>query len=386
MGKNIIMKLSFKRITSTGSFIPEIDGLRFIAIISVVLFHLSLFTTYKDVHIYKDSIDYSVLKNILSHGKLGVPLFFIISGFILGLPFAKSYFENRDSINLKSYFSRRLTRLEPPYVLVMILLFIGAVYVVKNLEFNEAVKSLFASLTYTHNFFYPGEYPLLNVSAWSLEVEVQFYILAPIIAYVFSIKDIHKRRGIIIVAIIFLIIFNHSYSLEFISLINYLHHFLVGFLLVDIFLNKKMLFKKTKFDFTIAIILFCIIWIFDSKDFEEIYLKILWELIQISCIFFFYYFVLIHKTFKFLKTPIITNIGGMCYSIYLLHYAIISVFGNVIFKYQFSTFSFLNVGIYIAILTLVVISISSIFFLLIEKPCMDKNWVNNLFKKNKIII
>jgi len=50
------MKLSFKRITSSGSFIPEIDGLRFIAIASVVLFHLSGFLTAKYVNQNVDTI------------------------------------------------------------------------------------------------------------------------------------------------------------------------------------------------------------------------------------------------------------------------------------------------------------------------------------------
>jgi peptidoglycan/LPS O-acetylase OafA/YrhL len=69
------MKLSFKRITSSGSFIPEIDGLRFIAIASVVLFHLSGFITGNDANQYVDTLDYSFLKHLLSHGHLGVPLF-----------------------------------------------------------------------------------------------------------------------------------------------------------------------------------------------------------------------------------------------------------------------------------------------------------------------
>ena len=105
------MELSFKRITSTGSFIPEIDGLRFIAIASVVLCHLSSFLTIRDTNTYTDTFDYTLLKQLLSRGYLGVPLFFVISGFILGLPFAKFYIGGQKPINLKKYFLRRLTRL-----------------------------------------------------------------------------------------------------------------------------------------------------------------------------------------------------------------------------------------------------------------------------------
>lgn len=376
------MKVSLKRITSSGKFIPEIDGLRFIAIFSVIIFHLYLFISNKDLHVYSDNIDYTFLTDIAKKGVLGVPLFFIISGFILGLPFANASINKTGAIKLKSYFARRLTRLEPPYILVMLLLFIGSVYVAKTMGFFAAIKSLLASLTYSHNFFYPGEYPFLNVSAWSLEVEVQFYLLAPILAFVFLIKNALKRRLLIVFAIFLLIIGNEFFHLGFISLYNYLHYFLLGFLLVDIYIGKKLLLPKTNYDYLLGICSFILIWLFRAKDFEDIYIRLLWEIIQISAIFIFYYYAIIQKSFKILRQPIITNLGGMCYSIYLLHYPLISMFGNVLLKYQFSTYSFINVGIYVTILLIIIISISSVFFLLIEKPCMNKNWFNNIFKKS----
>ncbi|MFM7487074.1 MAG: acyltransferase family protein [Cytophagales bacterium] len=98
------MKLSFKRITSSGNFIPEIDGLRFIAIASVVLYHLSGFITTKDLNEYVDTINYSFLEHFLSHGHLGVPLFFTISGFILGMPFAKFHVTKENRISIKQSF------------------------------------------------------------------------------------------------------------------------------------------------------------------------------------------------------------------------------------------------------------------------------------------
>ena len=114
------MKLSFKRIISSGSFIPEIDGLRFIAITSVVLFHWSVFLNEKYVNQSLDTFDYSFLKHLLSHGRIGVPLFFTISGFIIAMSFAKFHLGNGNPVSLKQYLLRRLTRLEPPYILIMI--------------------------------------------------------------------------------------------------------------------------------------------------------------------------------------------------------------------------------------------------------------------------
>lgn len=183
--KKIKMKLNFKRITASGSFIPEIDGLRFIAIVSVILFHLNNFFLNKDLNKYIDDFDYSFLQRILAHGFLGVPLFFVISGFVLALPFAKQNLKNGNKVILRKYFLKRLSRLEPPYILVMTLLLFGAVYVAKTFTLNDGIKSYLSSIFYLNNFIYPGFSSTLNVVAWSLEVEVQFYILAPLMAYFF---------------------------------------------------------------------------------------------------------------------------------------------------------------------------------------------------------
>lgn len=380
------MKLSFKRITSTGTFIPEIDGLRFIAIAGVVLFHLNGFLTAKYDNHNIDASDYSFLKLFLSHGHLGVPLFFVISGFILGMPFAKFHIGKGKPVSMKLFFLKRLTRLEPPYILVITILLIGAVFVAKSISLNEGIYSYLSSIIYSHNIIFPGILPIFNSVAWSLEVEVQFYILAPLMGYFFSIKPILIRRlFLIIITVIFIIISNFNLNpFNFISLINYFQYFLVGYLLIDLYVSKSILLPKTKYDYILGLFFFLIIWLFDSEDFKSNYGKFIWELLQLISIFFLYYYVLFHKIFKFLSFKLITNIGGMCYSIYLLHYPIISLFGNIILKFSFSKNNFINVSIYSTIIILLIISISSIFFILIERPCMDKDWYKKIFKRHLV--
>lgn len=377
------MKLSFKRITSSGSFIPEIDGLRFIAIASVVLFHLSGFITEKDVNQYVDTLDYSFLKHLLSHGHLGVPLFFAISGFILGMPFAKFHIAKENRVSLKKYFLRRLTRLEPPYILIMTVLLFGAVYVAKTISLNNGIASYLSSIIYSHNFIYPGSPIFLNCVAWSLEVEVQFYILAPIMAYIFSVKSSSMRRIFLIsIALLFIIINKFDFNpFQFTSLINYFQYFLVGFLLADLYVSNSMILPKSKYDYLIGFAFFLVIWLFDSRDFVSNFQKSIWEFVQVVSIFFVYYYVLFHKVFRILSFKLITNIGGMCYSIYLLHYSLISMFGNPLLRYSFSKYSFVNVTIYSVLLILMVMLISAIFFLLVERPCMDKDWYKKIFKR-----
>ena len=377
------MKISFKRITSSGSFIPEIDGLRFIAITSVVFFHLSGFLTAKDGNHYVDTIDYSFFKHLLSHGHLGVPLFFAISGFILGMPFAKYYIAKGNPISLKKYFLRRLTRLEPPYILTMTILLLGAVYVAKSISLNDGIKSYFSSIIYSHNFIYPGHLPFLNRVTWSLEVEVQFYILAPIMAFIFLIKSSSVRRiSLFSIAVLFMILNNFGFNpLNFTSLVSYFQYFLIGFLLADLYVSDSRIFPKRKYDYLIGFVFFLTIWLFDNEDFVSNSQKFVWEFIQVISIFFLYYFVLFHKIFKILSFRLITNIGGMCYSIYLLHYSIISMFGNPLLGFAFSKYSFVNTSIYALILIFIIFIISSTFFLLIERPCMNKDWYKKIFKR-----
>lgn len=377
------MKLSFKRITSSGSFIPEIDGLRFIAIASVVLFHLSGFIVAKDVNQYADIFNYSFLKHLLSHGHLGVPLFFVISGLILGMPFAKFHIAKETPVSLNKYFLRRLTRLEPPYILIMTVLLFGTVYIAKTISLSDGIASYLASIIYSHNFFYPGSLPFLNCVTWSLEVEIQFYILAPLMAYIFSVKSTSIRRLLLTtISILLIAINNFDFNpFHFTSLINYLQYFLLGFLLADLYVSNSMILPKLKYDYLIGFAFFMVIWLFDSNDFASNFQKFIWEFVQVICIFFVYYYVLFHKVFRILSFKLITNIGGMCYSIYLLHYPVISLFGNHLLNYSFSKYSFINVTIYSVSLILIVMLISAIFFLLVERPCMDKDWYKKIFKR-----
>jgi peptidoglycan/LPS O-acetylase OafA/YrhL len=378
------MHFSFKRITSSGGFMPEIDGLRFIAIASVVLFHLNGFILAKGPSAYADTLDFHLLHRLLSHGHLGVPLFFVISGFILGLPFARFHMTGEGRVSLAKYFARRLTRLEPPYILAMTLLLLGALFVARTLTVHDGLKSYLASLTYCHNILYGrGVYPHLNAVAWSLEIEIQFYILAPILAWFFAIRSTRVRRRVLAGVTLFSIAQCHAFPLPFTSIFDWLQYFLVGFLLVDLYVSKDRLFPVTRFDSWIAAIFFCGIWIYDLGHFSHETQKALWETVQVVCIFIFYYYVLFHRAFRALSLRLITNVGGMCYTIYLLHYPIVSLFGNYIVRHTFSRYSFVNVPIYGILLLTCIMAASVLYFLLIERPCMDKDWVRKLIRRWK---
>ena len=119
------MSISLSRRTSTGQYIREIDGLRFFAIMPVVIWHLAV--RLGDLH---PESTVGPLYSWLAIGAKGVQIFFIISGFILLLPYAQYYNGIRDRPSTRPFYLRRITRLEPPYLIAVIVIgsaqFLGA--------------------------------------------------------------------------------------------------------------------------------------------------------------------------------------------------------------------------------------------------------------------
>src|SRR6056300_541076 len=123
---------SLSRKTSSSSFIPEIVGLRFLAIITVVLYHLNTaFSKELGIGLSQALDAMGGAKTNFSLAwwwvrlDLGVKLFFAISGFVLALPFLRYQMGLSDkSVDLKSYFTRRLTRLEPPFIISLVVFYL----------------------------------------------------------------------------------------------------------------------------------------------------------------------------------------------------------------------------------------------------------------------
>ncbi len=194
------LEQSLSRVTSSGRFIPEIDGLRFIAIITVMLFHLNaLSLQFYSAHGHWPTGLGAALDSLLRTGFVGVEVFFAISGFVLGLPFVLQRIRSGTKVRLRRYFARRVTRIEPTYFINMVLLFLlkAADYYWAggrpDLRPGVMMPHLLASLLYSHNFVY-GVGSTINNVAWSLEIEIQFYLLAPMICALYSIKPKILRR------------------------------------------------------------------------------------------------------------------------------------------------------------------------------------------------
>ncbi|HSZ71499.1 MAG TPA: acyltransferase [Cytophagaceae bacterium] len=367
----LLKMILLQRITNSQRYIPLIDGFRFLAIIPVLLNHFTIAYDKKISPIMSTAFysDYHI-KQLFGNSNYCVLLFFAISGFILALPFATSYFTQTVQPNIKDYYLRRLTRLEPPYLIVLTGIFILHVFVLHKSSLAHIFPHYAASFFYVHDIIF-HRHASLNFVFWSLEIELQFYLLAPFIARLFAWGPL-LRRTVIIVLIIAGVLFNNCITFPFVSLINYLHYFLAGFLAADIYLSYKNIHAKSYFFDVTSVLLLAIIWL-GYLSYGNLFLPfVLAGFILASFASKIWY--------KFLQLKWITIIGGMCYSLYILHHPITAFFVN-----RFHTDSLLTTSVstdYIlrlCITLLFVMVCCAIFFVLIERPTMRKDWYKRMY-------
>jgi peptidoglycan/LPS O-acetylase OafA/YrhL len=357
--------LQFRRITTQNRFVPQIDGLRFVAIASVVFFHIY-------AALERGAIPTPIPFNT-DLAKRGVELFFAISGFILGVPFASRYLLNTPQIKLKQYFLRRLTRLEPPYFLS---LFAWAAMqgLIAHRPLADMAPHLLASSFYMHNLVF-GAFPgAVNGVAWSLEVEVQFYILVPLLALLFAIRPAPLRRSLtLIIMLIAGLLSNPLYrSLHLhASIAYYLAFFLAGFLVCDFYITDKN-WKPAVFWDALALCLWPTVW-YMGRNLGHVALPFVIVLLYLAAFRGRLFPALFSNQF-------VTNIGGMCYSIYLFHFIIIYGVKHITTPLHIGQPFWLYYGLQSAFIVPAVLLFCGAFFLLIERPCMDREWPAKLWR------
>jgi peptidoglycan/LPS O-acetylase OafA/YrhL len=369
------------RETSSGRFIPQIDGLRFVAIAMVVLYHLNGYL------LAKSNMDFSAagqdwLQQTASVGFHGVELFFVISGFILALPFAAHYLNGEPKVELKKYYLRRLTRLEPPYILAALLLFIVAT-TVQSKSALALLPHLGSSLVYLHNLIYGHTSPVIGVG-WSLEIEIQFYLLVPFLALIFAIRKQWLRRTVIcglMFAAMGMQLSALQNSARFsLSILAFLQFFLAGFLLADIYLQdwKRSPAKVFYWD-VIALVGWPLLFVMlHVPKFTRWCFPVFALVLYCSA----FRGRLCSRLFSLRG---ITVIGGMCYSIYLIHYEVISAVARFTGKFGEGLPYWIYLSMQMGMVGTAVLLICGTYFVLIEKPCMRRDWPQRLLQFVKTI-
>ncbi|GHO74790.1 hypothetical protein KSD_25610 [Ktedonobacter sp. SOSP1-85] len=157
--------------------IAALDGVRAIACLIVVAFHLSLITT-RDVPLWTASQFNPLFSAVAFAGDTGVNLFFVLSGFLLFMPFASAILWRKPRPSWKRFYLRRIFRILPAYyvsLLLMILLFRPNYLSIHHWQGLLSFLFLFIDSS-------ADAYKQINGPFWTLAVEWQFYLALPFIA------------------------------------------------------------------------------------------------------------------------------------------------------------------------------------------------------------
>ncbi|VTU19080.1 acyltransferase family protein [Variovorax sp. PBL-E5] len=146
---------------------PDIDGLRAVAVLSVLGFH--------------------AFPQWLQGGFIGVDIFFVISGFLISTIIMGSF--EGEGFSYREFYERRIRRIFPALVLVMLLCFVFGWYALLPQEWEQLGKHVASGAGFVSNFAFWNEAGYFDNAAetkplqhlWSLAIEEQFYIFWPLL-------------------------------------------------------------------------------------------------------------------------------------------------------------------------------------------------------------
>jgi peptidoglycan/LPS O-acetylase OafA/YrhL len=206
----------------------DIQGLRGVAVLAVMLFHAD--------------------KGWLPGGFVGVDIFLVISGFLITSLALRQMGEN--SFTFLSFYFSRIRRIVPAYLVLLAVVTLFMAVLLIPPDFSRYQKSVFSALYFNSNNFFAGgtdyfapdthELPLLHT--WSLAIEMQFYLLLPVMLVFIP----RRLLGPVLLVVCTLILGYSSFRLgqgyrqtEYFSLTARIPEFLMGSLLALYTFDKK---------------------------------------------------------------------------------------------------------------------------------------------------
>jgi len=342
---------------------PEIDTLRAIAVLAVIIYHANF---------------YLFGSLVFSGGYLGVDIFFIISGYLITSIILKELIE-KDSFSFKNFYIKRIKRILPALLFVMLVSIPFSWIYLYPTDLVSFSKSILYSLGFTSNFYfhfsgleYGSPEGLLKpfLHTWSLSVEEQYYILFPIgLVFVFKFLRKHLLYFFLICFVISLLLADWG-SKNYPSATFYFLHTRIWELILGSLLayyeiklghrgqNKILCQIFPILGLTLIVYSF---FSFDGKIFHPSFYTLI-PAIGVSLILWFSYednFIL-----KILSYKVFVKIGLISYSLYLWHYPIFS------FANHLEIFFNNNLEKFLLILVTFILSIFTYYF--IEQPARKK--------------
>ena len=170
--------------TKPSNSIAVLDGVRAIACLLVVSFHISLLTARTNIWVPNGSA-HPLFSSIALAGASGVTLFFVLSGFLLFRPYAKALLSDAGRSSWPSarlFYLRRSFRIIPAYyVCLFVIILLSQQQYLQRLHWRELVLFLTFFMDSTNQTNHQ-----VNGPFWTLAVEWQYYLLLPLIALAIS--------------------------------------------------------------------------------------------------------------------------------------------------------------------------------------------------------
>ena len=297
-----------------------LDSFRFLAIISVMLYHYTC--RWDSLYPYG-----KFFRQVFQYGNMGVEFFFMISGFVIS-------YTLENTTGLSAFFKNRFIRLFPPMLFWSIITFSVVAFLDTSLFFRPShqLKNLLFSLTFINPYIgtalFKNQLYWLNGSYWSLWVEVQFYVIA---ALLFYFNKQRFLRNILVLSTVLLLL---HFMTEFLFLhqgwlsgttIRYLHKVrrldsLINLTPYICYFSLGVIFHYLYKGGTIRLF---------SLNSCCIGLLLVVQLYLLDTVFARLYFILMIALFllmiykrhylSFLEHPLLMRIGVISYSIYLAH-------------------------------------------------------------------
>lgn len=352
--------------TASGLLVPQMEGLRFVALLAVFFVHFEQMVRYKTPNLPQSGVA-SFVRNFCGLGDFGVQLFFAVSGFVLALPFARWHLLGAKPVILRQYFLRRLWRLEPPLLLNLILL-LPVVILVGKIAILDALQSFALTISYLH-YTISGEMSPINRVTWSLETEAQFYLLMPLLSGLFRLNSAAIRRLLLVATAVVCMTFKSEMNKAWLP--AQFEYFAIGILLADLYLTSwsSKLGRSTVWDVIggfawlgIPAVLFSLN--HEAGMFRSLSLAVL--------VFLSFTSVLRGKIGHNLAAGnLITLVGGMCYSFYLYHDPVLRYAGAGIQKFLPANYE-ARFALAFLVLTPLVLAVTMVMYAVIERPFMSR--------------
>jgi len=356
-------------------YFENLDGLRFISFLSVFFFHS--FHTNSDY--LKTLPIYNFIKfDVFGEGNLGVNFFFVLSGFLITYLLIKEKNIN-GQINIKLFIIRRILRIWPLFFFCVgfgFLIF-PQVKLIFGQTPNETANPIYY-LTFLNNFDFirngPPDSSVLGI-LWSIAIEEQFYLIWPLILFLFPVKKFWIPFSLIILLSLIFRAFNDDYLIHELHTLSCISDMAVGafgaWLILEFNTFKSRIQQLNKKYIALIYLLTIIVYFFRSELLYSSFEIRIFERLIVSMIFLF---VILEQNYaqnsfyKFSNFNYISKLGKITYGLYCLHFIgiLISINLTKMFSFNTSLWQVLLLETFLALL--ITIIISKISYQYLESP------------------